>query len=63
MDVPEDMMDSLIAEQNCLKSTADKLADARHELRNAKALVDEQTLLDSKTHEVEALHASDGVRA
>lgn len=51
------MMDSLIAEQNCLKSTADKLADARHELRNAQALSDKlQTLLDSKTHQVEALH-------
>lgn len=51
------MMDSLIAEQNCLKSTADKLADARNELRNARALADKlQTLLDSKTHQVNALH-------
>lgn len=50
-------MDSLIAEQNCLKSTADKLADARHELRNAKALADKlQTLVDSKTHQAKFLH-------
>lgn len=50
-------MDSLIAEQHGLKSTADELAEARFELRNAKALADKlQTLLDSKTHEVEALH-------
>ena len=50
-------MDSLIAEQHGLKSTADELAEARFELRNAKALADKlQTLLDSKTHEVNALH-------
>ena len=50
-------MDSLIAEQHGLKSTADELAEARFELRNAQALADKlQTLLDSKTHEVEALH-------
>jgi len=51
------MMDSLIAEQHGLKSTADELAEARFELRNAKALADKlQTLLDSKTHAYEAMH-------
>ena len=50
-------MDSLIAEQHGLKSTADELAEARFELRNAKALADKlQTLLDSKTHAYEAMH-------
>ena len=51
-------MDQVIAEQHGLKSTVDELADVRFELRNAKALADKlQTLLDSKTHQVEALHA------
>lgn len=37
--------------------TADQLAAAKAELRNATALADKlQTLLDSKTHQVEALH-------
>ena len=50
-------MDSLIAEQHGLISTADELAEARFELRNAKALADKlQTLLDSKTHAYEAMH-------
>ncbi len=50
-------MDSLIAEQHGLKSTADELAEARFELRNANALADKlQTLLDSKTHAYEAMH-------
>lgn len=50
-------MDSLIAEQHGLKSTADELAEAHAELRNARALADKlQTLLDSKTHQVEGLH-------
>lgn len=36
---------------------ADQLAAARAEWRNAKALTEKlQTLLDNKTHEVEALH-------
>lgn len=40
-----------------VQTTADQLAAARAELRNAKALADKlQTLLDSKTHEVDALH-------
>ena len=40
-----------------MQTTADELAAARAELRNAKALADKlQTLLDSKTHQVEALH-------
>lgn len=51
-------MDQVIAEQHGLKSTVDELDDVRFELRNAKALADKlQTLLDSKTHQVEALHA------
>lgn len=41
-----------------VQTTADQLAITRGELRNAKALADKlQTLLDSKTHQVEALHA------
>lgn len=51
-------MDQVIAEQHGLKSTVDELDDVRFELRNAKALADKlQTLLDSKTHQVDALHA------
>lgn len=50
-------MESLIAEQHGLKSTADEISEARFELRNAQALADKlQTLLDSKTHQVDALH-------
>lgn len=41
-----------------IQTSANELASARAELRNAKALADKlQTLLDSKTHQVEALHA------
>lgn len=40
-----------------MQTTADQLAITRGELRNANALADKlQTLLDSKTHQVEALH-------
>lgn len=40
-----------------VQTTADQLAITRAELRNAQALADKlQTLLDSKTHQVEALH-------
>ena len=47
-----------IADQFDIKTTADQLNVARAELRNAKALADKlQTLLDSKTHQVDALHA------
>ncbi len=47
-----------IADHFDIQTTADQLAAARAELRNAKALADKlQTLLDSKTHQVEALHA------
>lgn len=39
------------------QTSADELASARAELRNAKALADKlQTLLDSKTHAYEAMH-------
>ena len=45
-----------IADQS--QTLADELAAARAELRNAKALADHlQPLLDSKTHQIEALHA------
>lgn len=41
-----------------VQTTADQLAITRAELRNANALADKlQTLLDSKTHQVDALHA------
>ncbi len=41
-----------------VQTTADQLATARAELRNAQALADKlQTLLDSKTHEVDNLAA------
>lgn len=40
-----------------VQTTAEQLATARAELRNAQALADKlQTLLDSKTHEYEAMH-------
>ncbi|MBP9032763.1 MAG: hypothetical protein KBG29_02640 [Pseudomonadales bacterium] len=40
-----------------VQTSADELAVARAELRNARALVDKlQTLLDSKTHAYEAMH-------
>ncbi len=54
----EDEMNNRIDTDLLLAERADQVAHLSDELRNAKALADKlQTLLDSKTHQVEALHA------
>jgi hypothetical protein len=53
----EDEMNNRIDTDLLLAERSDQIAHLIDELRNAKALSDKlQTLLDSKTHQVEALH-------
>lgn len=53
----EDEMNHRIDTDLLLAERADQVAHLSDELRNAKALADKlQTLLDSKTHQVDALH-------